>query len=286
MTAATIAVYGATGHTGRLVAAELAARDNDIVLAGRDAGALHALADELGTSARVRVAALDDPAALRTVTEDVGHRHDPPSHQESPAKQEERHDDQGHGRPHRKSDRLHHDVRDPRRFPARPRAVSRRRQLRVRLPPLGSARAGRTSRPSSCCTTAWKTPTCGPGFAAPVAGLPAGLALLDEMEAEHAQIDPLLAAVDDALVGSASNLAAHAAGLASALEWHLKHEEDAALPLIQSVCTPGDWRAFARARCAAARASRARPATSRGSSTALHPTSSGGSWPRCPPRSG
>ena len=77
------------------------------------------------------------------------------------------------------------------------------------------------------------------------AGRPSGLALLDEMEAEHAQIDPLLAAVDDALAGSASNLAAHAAGLASALEWHLKHEEDAALPLIQSVCTPADWRAFA-----------------------------------------
>ncbi len=37
------------------------------------------------------------------------------------------------------------------------------------------------------------------------------------------------------------------AGLASALEWHLKHEEDAALPLIQSVCTPADWRAFADA---------------------------------------
>jgi short subunit dehydrogenase-like uncharacterized protein len=71
MTAATIAVYGATGHTGRLVAAELAARDNDIVLAGRDAGALHALADELDTSVGVRVAALDDPAALRTVTENV-----------------------------------------------------------------------------------------------------------------------------------------------------------------------------------------------------------------------
>jgi hypothetical protein len=28
---------------------------------------------------------------------------------------------------------------------------------------------------------------------------------------------------------------------------HLKHEEDAALPLIQSVCTPADWRAFAGA---------------------------------------
>jgi len=77
------------------------------------------------------------------------------------------------------------------------------------------------------------------------AGRPAGLALLEEMEAEHAQIDPLLTAVDDALAGPASNLAAHAAELASALEWHLKHEEDAALPLIQSVCTTGDWRAFA-----------------------------------------
>jgi iron-sulfur cluster repair protein YtfE (RIC family) len=79
------------------------------------------------------------------------------------------------------------------------------------------------------------------------AGRPAGLALLEEMGAEHAQIDPLLAAVDNAMAGSASNLAAHAAGLASALEWHLRHEEEAALPLIQSVCTPADWRAFAGA---------------------------------------
>lgn len=79
------------------------------------------------------------------------------------------------------------------------------------------------------------------------AGRPAGLALLDEMEAEHAQIDPLLAAADDALAGSASNLAGHVAELASALEWHLRHEEEAALPLIQSVCTPADWRAFAGA---------------------------------------
>jgi len=79
------------------------------------------------------------------------------------------------------------------------------------------------------------------------AGRPAGLALLDEMEAEHARIDPLLAAVDDALAGSASSLAGHAAELASILEWHLRHEEEAALPLIQSVCTPADWRAFAGA---------------------------------------
>jgi hypothetical protein len=77
------------------------------------------------------------------------------------------------------------------------------------------------------------------------AGRPAGLALLDDMVAEHAQIDPLLAAVDDALAGPAGNLAAHTAELTSALEWHLKHEEEAALPLIQAVCTPADWHAFA-----------------------------------------
>ncbi|MBO0817306.1 MAG: hemerythrin domain-containing protein [Actinobacteria bacterium] len=77
------------------------------------------------------------------------------------------------------------------------------------------------------------------------AGRPGGLELLGEMEAEHAQVDPLLAAVDDALAGPAGDLPGHVAALASALEWHLTHEEDAALPLIQSVCTPADWRAFA-----------------------------------------
>ena len=76
------------------------------------------------------------------------------------------------------------------------------------------------------------------------AGRPSSLALLDEMAAEHAQIDPLLAAVDAALPNPAGNLAAHVADLTSALERHLKHEEDAALPLIQAVCTPADWRAF------------------------------------------
>ena len=76
------------------------------------------------------------------------------------------------------------------------------------------------------------------------AGRPSSLALIEEMEAEHAQIDPLLAAVDAALATPAGNLAAHVAELTSALQWHLKHEEDAVLPLIQAVCTPADWRAF------------------------------------------
>lgn len=60
-----ISVYGATGHTGRLVATELAARGHEVVLAGRDAASLDALAGELGGSAQVRVAGLDDHAALR-----------------------------------------------------------------------------------------------------------------------------------------------------------------------------------------------------------------------------
>ncbi|PZG20232.1 saccharopine dehydrogenase NADP-binding domain-containing protein [Nonomuraea aridisoli] len=59
-----IAVYGATGHTGRLVATGLRDRGRDVILAGRDAGALKALADELG-GAPVHQAALDDQDALR-----------------------------------------------------------------------------------------------------------------------------------------------------------------------------------------------------------------------------
>ncbi|WP_336204226.1 saccharopine dehydrogenase NADP-binding domain-containing protein [Nonomuraea sp. LPB2021202275-12-8] len=68
MSSPPIAIYGATGHTGRLVAAELRARGREVILAGRDGGALKALADELG-GARVHQAALDDHAALRTLAE-------------------------------------------------------------------------------------------------------------------------------------------------------------------------------------------------------------------------
>ncbi|WP_220447623.1 saccharopine dehydrogenase NADP-binding domain-containing protein [Nonomuraea diastatica] len=63
-----IAVYGATGHTGRLVAAELHARGREVILAGRDKGGLKALSGELG-GAPVHRAALDDPAALRRLAE-------------------------------------------------------------------------------------------------------------------------------------------------------------------------------------------------------------------------
>ncbi|MFD6352400.1 saccharopine dehydrogenase NADP-binding domain-containing protein [Nocardia tengchongensis] len=58
------AIYGATGHTGRLVAADLTARGKDVVVSGRDPDALASL----GYS-RVVPAALDDPAALRALAE-------------------------------------------------------------------------------------------------------------------------------------------------------------------------------------------------------------------------
>jgi short subunit dehydrogenase-like uncharacterized protein len=69
-----IAIYGAYGHTGRLVATELRDRGRDLVLAGRDHGALESLAAELDAPGHVRIhpAAVDDPAALRALTENAG----------------------------------------------------------------------------------------------------------------------------------------------------------------------------------------------------------------------
>jgi len=64
-----IAVYGATGYTGRLVAAELAAAGADFVLAGRSREKLDALASEIGGSADIAAVALDDEDGLRDLIE-------------------------------------------------------------------------------------------------------------------------------------------------------------------------------------------------------------------------
>ena len=65
----------------------------------------------------------------------------------------------------------------------------------------------------------------------------AGLALLAEMEAEHGQIDPLLAAVDDALAMNAGQdrLRDLLGRLRETLTGHLAHEEAEMLPLISNV---------------------------------------------------
>jgi saccharopine dehydrogenase-like NADP-dependent oxidoreductase len=67
MTAPLIAIYGANGHTGRLVAAEILSRGQEIVLAGRNDAALRAMADELGC--RAATAPLEDRASLRELAE-------------------------------------------------------------------------------------------------------------------------------------------------------------------------------------------------------------------------
>ncbi|MFI7387212.1 hemerythrin domain-containing protein [Streptomyces sp. NPDC049813] len=74
---------------------------------------------------------------------------------------------------------------------------------------------------------------------------PRDLALLADMEAEHARIDPLLATVDAALAHGSTSLAEDVRALRDDLVHHLDHEENSALPLIQEVLTPADWKAFA-----------------------------------------
>ncbi|MET7485260.1 hemerythrin domain-containing protein [Streptomyces sp. NPDC005538] len=77
-----------------------------------------------------------------------------------------------------------------------------------------------------------------------IAGRSRDLGMLDDMEAEHARIDPLLAAVDTALADRASELPDLVRALRATLDDHLKHEEDSALPLMGEVLTDADWAAF------------------------------------------
>lgn len=78
-----------------------------------------------------------------------------------------------------------------------------------------------------------------PPVRARLADDPDGLALMDAMQDEHKLIDPLLAAVDDALTGEAgqARLADALTGLRTVLASHLAHEETDALPLITTVMT-------------------------------------------------
>jgi short subunit dehydrogenase-like uncharacterized protein len=69
MTKSNWLLYGATGYTGRLIAAEAVRRGHRPILAGRSASLLQPLATELALEARVLP--LDDPAALLRALADV-----------------------------------------------------------------------------------------------------------------------------------------------------------------------------------------------------------------------
>ncbi|MGH8986786.1 MAG: hemerythrin domain-containing protein [Acidimicrobiia bacterium] len=79
-----------------------------------------------------------------------------------------------------------------------------------------------------------------------VAGQADDLALLDEMEAEHAALGPLLEAIDEGLERGDSAPQARAE-MATKLQEHLSHEEDAALPLIDATMTVEQWMGFGQA---------------------------------------
>jgi hypothetical protein len=101
-------------------------------------------------------------------------------------------------------------------------------------------------------------------------------AMLKAMESEHAILDPMLDRVDTTLAnGDQASLSTDVEALSAALDGHLQHEETSALPLIQTVLTAADWRAFG-GRCAGASGSRARRCVSLGSSTAPHEQSATG----------
>jgi short subunit dehydrogenase-like uncharacterized protein len=65
-----IAVYGATGYTGRLVAAELANAGANLVISGRNRRKLDALAAEIDGEVTVKEATLEDAISLRALLAD------------------------------------------------------------------------------------------------------------------------------------------------------------------------------------------------------------------------
>jgi Hemerythrin HHE cation binding domain len=76
---------------------------------------------------------------------------------------------------------------------------------------------------------------------------PDDLALLHAMEAEHAAIDPLLAAIDTALADpeqGPQRLGGLVDELATGLRAHLRHEEADGLALIDSTLTQEQWANF------------------------------------------
>ncbi|MEU5383126.1 hemerythrin domain-containing protein [Kitasatospora cineracea] len=81
---------------------------------------------------------------------------------------------------------------------------------------------------------------------------PADLAVVEAMEAEHATIDPLLDGVDAVLAdpARAAELGDLVDALVTGLTGHFKHEEEAALPLIDSVATPQLLQGFGQAHTA------------------------------------
>jgi hemerythrin-like domain-containing protein len=86
-----------------------------------------------------------------------------------------------------------------------------------------------------------------PRMTAGLTGRPAIIATLEELEAEHEEIDPLLTRLDAAMEGPVINdteLVSAIDALATSLESHLEHEEKEGLPYIAESLSEEDWKAF------------------------------------------
>lgn len=84
-----------------------------------------------------------------------------------------------------------------------------------------------------------------PALRARLAGRPRELALLESMEAENAEMDPMIRKIDAALSHDRRfRLREYAEDFSTSLLSHLDHEEAEALPLMQSVLSQQEWRAF------------------------------------------
>jgi len=70
---------------------------------------------------------------------------------------------------------------------------------------------------------------------------------LRELEAEHAEINPLLAAIDTAMANreaAPSQLGQAVGAFGDALEAHLKHEEEDGLPYVAEAVSDAEWKGF------------------------------------------
>ena len=88
-----------------------------------------------------------------------------------------------------------------------------------------------------------------PALRIQVAGHPGRLALADALEAEHAVIEPLLAAIDAAAADphyGHQRFGDIIDELSAQLTAHLSHEEADGLPLIDAALTPQQWQHFAQ----------------------------------------
>ena len=91
--------------------------------------------------------------------------------------------------------------------------------------------------------------TLWPPLRARVAAYPDRLALADELEAEHAVIEPLLAAIDAAAADPGygyQRFGDIVDELSAKLTTHLAHEEAEGLPLIDASLTEAEWQHFAQ----------------------------------------